>query len=74
MYMLPDGAWCAPLTRVCPAAAAPPPQGQLRDKDRRLQALATQLVEAEERGTRLEADLGLARSGWAGVGGAPSAH
>ena len=38
-------------------------QGQLRDKDRRIQAVSAQLAEAEERGTRLEAELELARSG-----------
>lgn len=38
-------------------------QGQLRDKDRRLQTMATQLVETEDKATQLEADLSLARSG-----------
>lgn len=36
-------------------------QGQLRDKDRRIQALSTQLAEAEEREARAAADLQLAR-------------
>lgn len=38
-------------------------QGQLRDKERRIQAVSTQLAEAEERGQRLERDLELARLG-----------
>lgn len=38
------------------------PQGQLRDKDRRLQTMATQLVETEDKAAQLQADLGLARS------------
>ncbi|PRW60389.1 hypothetical protein C2E21_1164 [Chlorella sorokiniana] len=38
-------------------------QGQLRDKDRRLQTMATQLVESEDKATQLQADLSLARSG-----------
>ncbi|KAL4450221.1 hypothetical protein ABPG77_010890 [Micractinium sp. CCAP 211/92] len=38
-------------------------QGQLRDKERRIQAVSTHLAEAEERGQRLERDLELARLG-----------
>lgn len=38
-------------------------QQQLRDKDRRIQAVSTQLTEAEERAQRLERDLELTRQG-----------
>lgn len=41
-------------------------QGQLRDKERRIQTVSTQLAETEERGVRLERDLEMARQGWAG--------
>lgn len=41
-------------------------QGQLRDKDRRIQAISTQLAEQEERAQQLELDLGQARAGCVG--------
>ena len=45
-------------------------QGQLREKDRRIQLVSTQLTEQEDRLQRVEQELDMARSGWVGwVGG-----
>lgn len=42
-------------------------QGQLRDKDRRIQTLSTQLAEVQDQSEQLEQQLTLARAGWVPV-------
>jgi hypothetical protein len=41
-------------------------QGQLREKDRRIQQVSTQLTEQEDRLQRVEQELDMARNGWVG--------
>ena len=50
-------------------------QGQLREKDRRIQQVSTQLAEQEDRLQRVEQELEMARNGWVGgwVGGGSGA-
>jgi len=59
-------ALCHPPDHLPARLFDPSVQGQLRDKDRRLQTMATQLVESEDKAAQLQADLSLARSGCAG--------